>query len=214
MTWVVAIDGPGGSGKSTVSRALASRLGVAHLDTGGYYRAATLAVLRRGIDPGDHAGVVGAVESSHLDQVDGRMLLDGYDVEEEIRGVTVTGAVSQVSAYPEVRKSMVREQRRWVVDHGGRAVVEGRDIGTVVFPDAVLKVYLTADANERARRRALEKGEETEAVLRDLARRDAFDSKRDASPLTVAQDAVRIDTTGMSVQEVVDEIIGVLGRSV
>lgn len=211
MTWVVAIDGPGGSGKSTVSRALARRLGVAHLDTGGYYRAATLAVLRRGVDPGDEPAVVEAVAASRLGQVDGHMLLDGEDVEDEIRGPSVTAAVSEVSAYPEVRAAMVAEQRRWVREHGDKAVVEGRDIGTVVFPEAVLKVYLTADSHERARRRALEKGGDQEAIHRDLARRDAHDSSREASPLTVAEDAVPIDTTPMTVDEVVDEIVRVLG---
>ena len=210
MSWVVAIDGPGGSGKSTVSRELARRLGVAHLDTGAFYRAATHVVLTAGVDPSDPVGVLAAVAAAEFDQIDGRTFVDGHDVEEGIRGQAVTSAVSEVSAYPDVRIHMVREQRRWVAANGGSAVVEGRDIGTVVFPDAILKVFLEADPVERARRRALESGMAAEAVQRDLERRDAHDSMRSASPLTMAEDAAPVDTTSMSVDEVVEAILGLL----
>ncbi|MDH3517659.1 MAG: (d)CMP kinase [Acidimicrobiia bacterium] len=210
MSWVVAIDGPGGSGKSTVSRELARRLGVAHLDTGAFYRAATHVVLAAGVDPSDAVAVLAAVEAAEFDQIDGRTFVDGHDVEEEIRGQAVTSAVSEVSAYPEVRIHMVRAQRQWVDANGGSAVVEGRDIGTVVFPDAILKVFLEADPVERARRRALESGMATETVQRDLERRDAHDSTRSASPLTMAEDAAPIDTTSLGVDEVVEAILGLL----
>ncbi len=212
MSWVVAIDGPGGSGKSTVSRELARRLGVAHLDTGAYYRAAAHAVLDSGAKPSDREQVLAAVMAVSFDQIGGRAFIDGVDVEDSIRGGEVTAAASEVSAYPEVRERMVAEQRRWVEVNGGRAVVEGRDIGTVVFPDARLKVYLEADPKERARRRALESGASAEQVQRELERRDTHDSTRKASPLTMAADAVLLDTTGLTVHEVVEAILELLDR--
>lgn len=196
---VVAIDGPAGSGKSTVAKALADRLGVPHVDTGAYYRAATLVVIRAGVDPDDESAVAGAVEQVSIDRVDGRTLLAGEDVEEEIRGATVTGLVSTVSAQPAVRSLLLSAQRAGVNRDGG--VVEGRDIGTRVAPDADLKVWLDADVAERGRRRALQAGEpdRVEAHIADLGRRDAAD----AAQMVRDPDAVVVDTTGLSLEEVI-----------
>ncbi len=212
MTQVIAIDGPGGSGKSTVSRLLAERLGAVHLDTGAFYRAATLAALRAGVDLEDGEAVTAEVARHRLEQEAGRMLLDGEDVSADIRTPEVDRSVSVVSAYPEVRRLMVDAQRDWVRRRGGTAVVEGRDIGTVVFPAASLKVFLEASPEERARRRARESGLDAEAVQRELRRRDRLDRSRATSPLRPADDAVVIDTTELSVDEVVDRIIAALGR--
>ena len=202
---VIAVDGPGGSGKSTVSRAVAGRLGWRHLDTGAYYRAATVAVLESGVDPADAEAALAGLDGHRFDQVAGTMLLDGRDISAEIRSVEVTAAVSLVAAHPSVRARMVELQRDWVSEHGG-AVVEGRDIGTVVFPDAPVKVFLTADPAERARRRAGETATAIHGVAEALRRRDHLDSTREASPLRPADDALVIDTTDMSVDEVVDHI--------
>ncbi len=205
---VIAIDGPGGSGKTSVSRAVAQRLELPHLDTGAYYRAATLHVLRQGIDPDDAKGVAACMESVGMDYVGGRMRLGGGDVSEEIRSDAVTAAVSAVSAVPEVRARLVDLQREWVDCRGGSAVVEGRDIGTAVFPDAALKIYLTARPEVRARRRAAElpRQADVSSVEQELARRDRFDSGRTASPLHQAEDAVAVDTSDMSMDEVIERI--------
>ena len=203
---IVAVDGPGGSGKSTVSKRLAQRLGWLHLDTGAFYRAATLAVLRLGLDTGNESEVAAAVGRRRFSQEAGRMFLDGEDVSIDIRSAEVTAAVSEVSALPDVRKVMVDHQRRWVARHDRDVVVEGRDIGTVVFPDADLKIWLSASAEERARRRALQTGEDPAEVRTELDRRDSADSGRKVSPLTPAADAIHIDTTGITVDEVVERI--------
>lgn len=201
---VVAIDGPAGSGKSTVAAALAARLGVSHVDTGAIYRAATLAVLRAGVDVRDPVACVRVIDVAVISRVDGRTLLDGEDVERDIRGPEVTAAVSAVSAHPQVRTALLALQRGQVGDGGG--VVEGRDAGTVVVPDADLKVWLTADPMERARRRAAERGEQDPDAIgvqaADLARRDA----QDAAQMTRAPDAVVVDTTGRSVDDVIEEL--------
>lgn len=204
---ILAIDGPAGSGKSSVARLVAARLRLPHLDTGGFYRAATMMALRHGIDPRDGAGIVDAMEATEITFQDGLTVMDEETVEGAIRGPEVTAAVSAVSAHPEVRDMLVQKQRKWVSDRGGRAVVEGRDIGTVVFPDAQLKVYLTADVMERARRRAREFGEDPAKHLDAIERRDAYDKSRDVSPLVAAVDAVVIDTTEMSIAEVVQAIV-------
>lgn len=204
---IVAIDGPAGSGKSSVSRLVAGRLRLPHLDTGGYYRAVTLLVLRNDIDPADGAAIVAALESVDIASEDGLILLDGEIVEGAIRGSEVTAAVSEVSAHPGVRERLVGKQRQWVSSHGGRGVVEGRDIGTVVFPDAPVKVFLTADPLERARRRARERGEDPDSHLEAIRRRDAFDGSREASPLAVAPDAVVLDTTNLALSEVVRIVV-------
>jgi cytidylate kinase len=186
---------------------LAERLGWLHLDTGAFYRAATLAVLRAGLDLAVESEVVGAVSVRTFVQENGRMYLDGEDVSVDIRSLEVTASVSAVAALSEVRRVMVSHQRAWVVRHGGDVVVEGRDIGTVVFPEADLKIWLSASAEERARRRALQTGEDPAVVMKELDRRDRADSGRKVSPLTPAEDAIHMDTTGMTVDEVVDRIM-------
>ncbi len=206
---VIAVDGLAGSGKSTVTTLVAARLGLDRLDTGAMYRAVTFAALRDGIDPDDGEALAELARRVTM-QVDPdvgtgtEILVDGMDATAAIRGPEVTGAVSAVSSHPGVRAELVRRQREWVAARGG-AVVEGRDIATVVFPDARLKVFLTADCDERARRRALEgAGTGSSAAL---ARRDHLDSTRRASPLVAAEGAVIIDTTGRSVEDVVAEIL-------
>lgn len=215
---VIAIDGPGGSGKSTVARAVAAALGLSVLDTGAMYRAVTLAVLSRGLDPADGAAATEAARTASIvveeEGEAGRgtvVVLDGHDVSTEIRGPEVTATVSAVSAHPGVRAVLVERQRSWAEHHGG-AVVEGRDIGTVVFPDAPVKVFLTASDEERARRRqrdeaAAARPAEVAAVRDALARRDALDAGRVTSPLRPADDALVIDTTGRSVEDVTAEIL-------
>jgi cytidylate kinase len=203
---VIAIDGPSGSGKSTIARAVAAALGYGYLNTGAYYRAATIAALRSGADPTDSDAVVPAVAGADFDFDGERMLLDGEDVSEATRAAEVTANVSLVSAVPEVRRIMVDQQRAWVERHSGRAVVEGRDIGTVVFPDAGVKVFLTASEEERARRRSLDaesRGQRPETIVELIRRRDEIDSTREVSPLTPAEDAVEIDTTSHDVEAVV-----------
>lgn len=204
---VIAVDGPSGVGKSTVSRGVARHFRLGHLDTGALYRAATLAVLESGVDCDDAEAVTEVVRGIDLDQADGETRLNGADVSRAIRSEAVTSAVSEVSAIEEVRHVLVEMQRRWVFEHGNRAVVEGRDIGSVVFPDADLKVYLTADPDERARRRSGEAGTDHGTTRAAIERRDAFDSTRAVSPLTVAEGAVVIDTTHLTLPEVVDLVI-------
>jgi cytidylate kinase len=203
---VVAVDGPSGSGKSTVSRRLAGALGARYLDTGAMYRAVTWAVLRSGIDVAD-AEAVGKI-AADVDLVVGTdpdvptITADGVAVDTQIRGPEVTGAVSAVAAVPAVRVLMVARQRE-IIAGSGRIVVEGRDIGSVVVPDADLKVFLTASADARAHRRSAENAADLGATAVDLARRDRIDSTRAASPLRQAADAVVLDTTALGVDEVV-----------
>jgi len=210
---VIAIDGPAGSGKSTVARALAAHLGLQYLDTGAMYRSVAFAVLRSGGDPDDGDATAAVARAVELEIGLDRVSVDGVDATVEIRGPQVSQAVSVVAANPEVRAELVSRQREWANLRGG-GVLEGRDIGTVVFPDAELKIYLTADPAERARRRAKEVTDlEYEAVAADLARRDTIDSTRAADPLTEADDAVVVDTTGMTIDEVVAAIAALLGDS-
>lgn len=207
--FIVAIDGPGGSGKTTVARAVAMALGLPHLDTGAYYRAATVAVLRRDVDPADAEAVCDVVEDVEFDYTAGRMTLDGDDVSEAIRSDEVTAAVSAVSAVPDVRRRLVDAQRSWVDRHGGSGVVEGRDIGTVVFPGADLKIFLTARPEVRAARRAAETGDvPVDAVQSDLERRDQADAGRAIDPLRRADDAVVVDTSDLGVDEVIASVVG------
>jgi cytidylate kinase len=206
---VIALDGPSGSGKSTVGRGVARALGLRYVDTGATYRAATLAVLRADVDPADADAVekvVAGAEVALATEPDASWVrLDGDDVSAEIRGAAVTGAVSAVSAVPGVRRRMVELQRELARDG---AVVEGRDIGTVVFPHAAVKVYLDADPQVRASRRAAETGvSHATDVAADLARRDRLDSTRAASPLQTAPDAVRIDATDLTADEVVARVL-------
>ncbi|MCB0971333.1 MAG: (d)CMP kinase [Acidimicrobiales bacterium] len=203
---VIAIDGPAGSGKSTVGRRLADRLGLEYLDTGAMYRGVTFAALRRGIDPADAEVVARLAQQVELDVADGEVVVDGADATIEIRGPEVTRAVSLVAANPDVRTEMVRRQREWATTRGG-GVMEGRDIGSVVFPDALLKVYLTAAPEVRAQRRSQEVTDlDYETVAADLARRDALDEGREASPLAQADDALVVDTTGRGIDEIVDDL--------
>jgi cytidylate kinase len=203
---VIAIDGPAGSGKSTVARALATRLGLEYLDTGAMYRSVAFAAIRRNVDPADADAVARIAEQVAID-VSQVVTVDGVDATVEIRGPAVTQAVSVVAANPAVRKEMVRRQQEWAQVRGG-GVVEGRDIGTVVFPEAELKVFLTARDDERARRRSQEVRElDYDEVAADLARRDQVDSTRTASPLVKASDAVEIDTTSLSVEEIVEDLL-------
>jgi cytidylate kinase len=203
---IVTIDGPAGTGKSTVSKVVADRLGVPRLDTGAFYRAAGLAALRAGVDLGDHQAVADVVAGIVLDQERGRMFLDGEDVSEEIRAQDATDASSRVSTHPEVRGLLV-------IYHDNRAVVEGRDIGSVVFPDATLKVYLDATAEVRAGRRAAQSGLDSTEVLEELSDRDRRDSTRDASPLIVPDGAVVIDTSDLSIDEVAGMIVDLAGAT-
>jgi cytidylate kinase len=204
---IVTLDGPAGTGKSTVSAVVADRLGLPCLDTGAFYRAAGLAALRAGVDLDDHQAVSDVVAAISLDQDEGRMLLDGEDVSEEIRSPAATEASSRVSTHPEVRGLLVVYQREWVARHDNRAVVEGRDIGSVVFPEATLKVYLDASPEVRAERRSAQTGMDKVEDLEEIGHRDRRDSTRDASPLIVPDGAVVIDTGGMSVEEVAGMIV-------
>jgi len=208
MHLIIALDGPGGSGKTTVSRAVGEQLGLPHLDTGAFYRAATLVTVEAGIDPYDAPAVIAEVARHEYGYVDGAMLVDGRDVSVAIRADTVTRAASPVSAIPKVRTLMVDLQRDWVATHGGSAVVEGRDIGTVVFPGAELKVFLTASQEIRAARRASEQGnDDISRVAGELERRDSLDSTRKDSPLLAADDALVLDTSDLTITEVVDRIV-------
>lgn len=194
---VVAIDGPAGAGKSTVARALADRLGFTYLDTGAMYRAVALAATERGVEPGQIAGSL-TIEPGE------RTLLDGRDVTDEIRTPEVSEAASRAAADPAVRRAVVAGQRRRL--ERGNWVAEGRDIGTVVAPDAEVKVFLTADPAERARRRAVELGVDPATVLAEQTIRDERDRTRAHSPLAPAAGAVQLDTTGMTLDEVVERI--------
>jgi len=205
---VLAIDGPAGSGKSTVAKAVARRLGLEYLDTGAMYRSVAFAALRGGVDPEDAEVVANLARNIELDvAADGVVTVDGIDATIEIRGPEVTRAVSIVAANPEVRSEMRARQRQWAAKRGG-GVMEGRDIGTVVFPDARLKVYLDASPEVRAARRSKEVADLSyETVASDLARRDALDQNRDHDPLRTAEDAVVIDTSDLSVDQIVDAIM-------
>ncbi len=203
---IVAIDGPAGAGKSTVGRAVASRLGLQYLDTGAMYRAVTFAALRRGIDPTDHDDVAALAGTVEMVIDDSSVFVDGVDATVEIRGREVTAAVSAVASNGHVRAELVRRQRSWVAAHHG-GVVEGRDIGSVVFPDATLKLFVTASPRVRAERRVAEIGGDVAEVEASIIERDRKDSTRSESPLTESADAVVVDTTGMSIAAVVEHIL-------
>lgn len=203
---VIALDGPGGSGKSTVAKLVAEQTGLPYLDTGAMYRAITFGVLQREIDPADWETTDQVLPQIDLDLSASSVMVDGVDATQAIRGEEVTAHVSAVAANPTVREAMVELQRQWLHKSGG-GVLEGRDIGTVVVPDAALKIYVTASVRERARRRSLESGLDIDEVEADLARRDKADSEREESPLRAADDAVTVDTTGYEIAEVVDRIV-------
>ena len=205
---VIAIDGPAAAGKSSVARALADRLGLTYLDSCAMYRCVALAALRAGVDPEDGAALGRVARGLEIDLAGGRVWLDGEDVTEEIRAPEVSSAASRVAVHPEVRAAMVERQRALIAD--GDYVAEGRDIGTVVSPGARLKVFLTATDDERARRRAAETGDPLPDVLSAQSRRDARDRERAHGALRPADDAVEMDTTGLSVEEVVDRVVALV----
>ena len=217
---LVAIDGPAGAGKSTVARALANQLGFTYLDSGAMYRCVALAALQRGggelpASPGALGALVGALTiefpgapTDAASSGSGWVLLDGRDVSDAIRTPEVSKAASVVATDPGVRAALVAKQRQLIAD--GDWVAEGRDIGTVVAPNAELKVFLTADARERARRRAAELGADLDTVLAEQTMRDQRDTSREHSPLQAAAGAVMLDTSGLSVEAVVGEIAGLV----
>jgi CMP/dCMP kinase len=206
---VIAIDGPAGAGKSSVARAVAAEIGFTYLDSGAMYRGVALAALESGtsLDDGEALGELAEGLGIGFDGC--RVLLGDRDVSDEIRGEAVGAAASRVSVHPRVRAAMVARQRQLIA--AGRYVAEGRDIGTVVSPEAPLKVFLTASDEERARRRAAETGKDFASVLRAQRRRDARDSGREHGALRAAGDAVRIDTTGLSLEEVVARVVALAG---
>ncbi|GAA2275109.1 (d)CMP kinase [Glycomyces scopariae] len=212
---VVAIDGPSGAGKSTVSKTLATAIDAAYLDTGAMYRAATLAVLKAGVEPSQTAQVTKTVKNAKLefgtDPADPFTRVDGEDADLAIRGEDVTKAVSAVAGNKTVRKFLIDEQRRIIAGAKKGIVVEGRDIVEVVAPDADVKVYLTADPVERAKRRAAELGADAQATKQDLERRDTADSKT-TKPLEAPAGAVVIDSTALPIVEVVAKILALLNN--
>jgi cytidylate kinase len=208
---VIALDGPAGSGKSTVARALAKALSATHVDTGAMYRALALKALNEQRRLDDEASTSELLASTDISVTDGSVLLDGKEVSHLIRTDQVAAASSRVAELQQVRWWMVDRQRA-IVRAAGGAVVEGRDIGTVVLPDADLKIYLDATAAERARRRSLETGTDPELTAAEIEQRDARDSSRKLSPLKPAADAVVVDTTGLSVEQVVDRILEIMAN--
>ena len=207
---VIAIDGTAGSGKSTVAKALAERLNLDYLDTGAMYRAVAFAAIQKQIRPSEIEEITEIAKSLDLELTEESCVVNGVDATTEIRGPEVTSLVSQVATMPEVRIEMVKRQRAWAETRNG-GVMEGRDIGSVVFPDAMLKIYLTASEEVRAARRAAEVKEGDVAIVAaDIERRDAVDTQRAASPLVEAEDAIVVDTSAMTLQQVVDHVIGLI----
>lgn len=206
---MIAIDGPAGAGKSTVGRQVARRLGLDYLDTGAMYRAVAFAALRRGIPVSDEAAVAELARAMSLSVSDAGVIVDGVDATVDIRGREVTEAVSAVAGNTAVREELRMRQREWASEHGG-GVIEGRDIGTVVFPDAALKLYVTASPRERAERRVREIGGDIDDVEASIAERDRRDMSRLDGPLRRGNDAVVVETTGLSIDTVVDNVIALL----
>ena len=203
---VVAIDGPAGAGKSTIARELARVLNLPYLDTGAMYRGITCAALRQGVDPSDDSVVAQLAITTVLDISNEGLFVDGVDATADIRGEAVTRAVSSVAANSDVRRELRERQRVWVAERGG-GVVEGRDIATVVFPDARLKVFLTASPLVRAQRRVAQIGGDVEQIARDIAERDHKDSTRVDSPLRESENSLVVDTSNRTIGEVVDQIV-------
>lgn len=206
---VIAIDGPAGAGKSTIARALAARLGLEYLDTGAMYRGVTFAALRGDVSLDDSDAVADLSRRVDLEVSERGVFVDGVDATTAIRTAEVTGAVSKVAANSGVRTEMRARQQQWAAERGG-GVIEGRDIGSVVFPDAELKLYLTASPRVRAERRVAEAGGDVDEIERAIAARDHYDSTRDDSPLTEAAGSTLVDTTGLTIEEVLQHIEGLL----
>ena len=211
---IIAIDGPAGSGKSTTARLVAQKLGYTYIDTGAMYRALTLKVIESNVDPNDEDSIVKLAENTRIDLIyengNLKVILDNRDVSDKIRTPEVTSLVSVVSAHPKVRDIMVKKQRELGKDGG--VVIDGRDIGTVVFPNADLKIFMTADVKERAKRRQKElkaQGFEIdiEKLIKEIEERDEFDSNREISPLKKADDAIEIDTTNLTIEEQVELVL-------
>lgn len=211
---IIAIDGPAGSGKSTTARLVAQKLGYIYIDTGAMYRALTLKVIESGIDPNDESSIIKIAENTKIELLyengNLKVILDGKDVSEKIRSPEVTSLVSIVSAHPKLRDIMVKKQRE--LGRNGGVVMDGRDIGTVVFPDADLKIFMTADVRERAKRRQKElKAQgfnvEIEKLIKEIEERDKFDSTREVGPLKKADDAIEIDTTNLTIDEQVELVL-------
>lgn len=207
---IIAIDGPAGAGKSTVGRAVARRLGLHYLDTGAMYRAVAFAALRRGVPVSDSAAVADVARTMALTVTDdGHVTVDGEDATQAIRGREVTEVVSAVAANTPVRDVLRARQRAWALERGG-GVIEGRDIGTVVFPDAQLKLYITASARTRAERRVSDIGGDVVEVEKAINERDRMDMARLDGPLVAHERAVVVDTTGLSIDQVVEHVLGLL----
>ena len=214
---IIAIDGPSGAGKGTVARALAARLGYRHIDTGAMYRALAWKASRDGLDLADEAAIAALGDRATFDLEGGRVTIDGHDVRTAIRTPEIDKLATAVARHPAVRRVLVARQRGF--GEGGGVVMEGRDIGTVVFPDADVKIYLDASPDERARRRAADPAHtssrtaQLSEVATALAERDRNDSTRAVSPLSVAPDATVVDTTGIPVEEVIEKVLGLVPRS-
>lgn len=209
---VIAIDGPAGAGKSTVGRRVAARLGLEYLDTGAMYRAVAFAALRQGVPVSDEPAVAELARVMELSVSDDGVFVDGVDATLDIRGREVTEAVSAVAANTGVREELRARQRQWASDHRG-GVIEGRDIGTVVFPDALLKLYVTASPRERAERRVREIGGDVDDVEASIAERDRRDMARVDGPLRRGSDAIVVETTGLTIDQVVDDVVALLPPS-
>ena len=205
---IVAIDGPAGAGKSTVARAVAARLGFLHVDSGAMYRAVALWALENGIDPGDGPRVVPMAAGAEINLNDGRVLLNGRDITADVRRPEVSQAASRVSAIPGVRRELVSKQQKYAAV--ASVVMEGRDIGTVVYPRAQVKIYLDASPEVRARRRVDELGGDYEQVLREIRERDDRDATRADSPLRQAEDAVYLDTGDLDEEGVILAVLGIV----
>ncbi len=209
---MIAIDGPAGAGKSTVAKRVAEATGLPYLDTGAMYRCVALQSLRTNVDSSDMEAVAALAESIEIRVEGPQCWLNGVDVSQEIRTSEIASIVSVIAAQSPVRTAMRTQQQRWIHTHGG-GVVEGRDIGTVVFPDADVKIFLTASPHERASRRVAQSGGDLEEIAQNIAERDRIDSERVDSPLRAAADAIVVDSTGLGIDEVVAEIVSHYERS-
>lgn len=208
---VIAIDGPAGAGKSTIARALARRLGLEYLDTGAMYRAITFGAVQRGLSLDDPAAIGAFAREAGLEVGERGVTIDGHDATAAIRTPEITAAVSKVAANSEVRAEMRARQQHWAAQRGG-GVIEGRDIGSVVFPDAELKLYLTASPRTRAERRVAEAGGDVDEIEAAIAARDHSDLSRADSPLTMADGSIVVDTTGSSIEEVLERIEALMSK--